>query len=369
MAITERGGGARFLRRTVLGPDEYRTNFRQIDCDVIEEITSNEACRVTPQMSRIYLRLIQAPGRLWEREGVLRFSGEEREGAWLTAWDQLLSVVGVASATARKSISWMNEKGIIGYFAGKNGVGIRIFINRASSSIRERSKPEQKNLRLVRASTAAPRASTVETPFKESFAKKENLETDLVPPAPERGGEQIETQIGVEQGKKTDAETGRARVQNETAIVERIVERIGPQLKVASEREHERTRQWFVEHALPKAIRVAQRSAYDILRANDAISRAAEGGRRTRPDNSRIGANPSVTSRTQVPLSEREINDVAEGCAAIVFAQGRDLDRTLSELVATGGVFLSAEETVRVRVRAEALIADAQIGEGGSGAA
>jgi hypothetical protein len=360
MERREREGGARFLRRTVLGPDEYRTNFRQIDCDVISEITSDEASRVTPQMSRIYLRLIQSPNQYWEREGVLRFSGEDSEGGWLTAWEQLLSVAGVASATARKSIAWMNEMGIIGYFAGKNGVGIRIFINRASSSIRERPKSEQKNLRLIRASTAEPRTSKDEAPFKESFADRENLEADIVPHAPARVGEQSESQFVGEPRERTGTDTRPARVQNETEIVERIVERIGPQLKFASEREHERTRQWFVDHALPKAIRVAQRSAYDILRANDAVSQPGVSSRRHRTDNSRVGANPAAPPIPSGPLTEREINDVAEGCVAIVYAQGRELDRTLSELVAADGGFLTAEEIRRVRARAEALIVSAR---------
>jgi hypothetical protein len=344
----------------VLGPDEYRTNFRQIDCDVIEEITSDEASRVTPQMSRIYLRLIQAPGQYWEREGVLRFAGAEMENGWLTAWEQLLSVAGVASATARKSIAWMNERGIIGYFAGKNGVGIRIFINRASSSIRERPKREQKNLRLVHTSTAEPRASMDEVPFKESFADRDILETEIVPHAQPRAGVKRESAIGNDPGTQTNTYSSSTRVQDESVIVERIVERIGPQLKVASEREHERTRQWFVEHALPKAIRVAQRSAYDILRANDAIAQKGAGSRRIRADNSRVGANPAAAPVVSGPLTEREINDVAEGCAAIVFAQGRDLDRTLAELVGVGGGFLSAEEIARVRARAEVLLAGSQ---------
>ena len=99
----------RFVRRTSLEPNEYRTNFRQIDCDVIATIISDEASIVTAQMSKIYLCLINAPPCYWERDGVLRFAGEEREGKWYTAWEQLISLVGVASATARKALAWMSE--------------------------------------------------------------------------------------------------------------------------------------------------------------------------------------------------------------------------------------------------------------------
>ena len=38
----------RFVRRTSLSQNEYRTNFRQIDCDVISTLISEEASRITP---------------------------------------------------------------------------------------------------------------------------------------------------------------------------------------------------------------------------------------------------------------------------------------------------------------------------------
>ncbi len=125
----------RFVRRTTLHAGEYRKNFRQIDRDAIEIVTSDEACRVTKLMSKVYLRLIDAPLRFWEVEGVIRFTGEEREGKWLTAWEQLISMLGVASATAQKALGWMHEQGVIGYDAHRNGVGIRVFINRATASL------------------------------------------------------------------------------------------------------------------------------------------------------------------------------------------------------------------------------------------
>ena len=81
-------------------------------------------------MCKVYLSLVNLPPDYLEREGVLRFAGCEREGEWQTAWEQLVSLLGVASATARKALQWMSEKGIIGYYAGRNGVGIRIFLNR-----------------------------------------------------------------------------------------------------------------------------------------------------------------------------------------------------------------------------------------------
>src|SRR5215213_4720135 len=179
----------RFVRRTQLGSQEYRTNFRQLDCEVISALISEEATRVTSQMSKVYLCLINAPVELWERDGVLRFTGCEKEGKWQTAWEQLVELAGVATATARKALAWMSEQAIIGYYAGKNGVGIRIFINRAASSIGRKPEAGQKILRLVPASSGAPRTSPNEAALNDSFAVLETLETDINSRAPKNGAD------------------------------------------------------------------------------------------------------------------------------------------------------------------------------------
>src|ERR1044072_9722398 len=88
----------RFVRRTQLGPGEYRKNFRQVDADIIAAVTSREADSVTPLMSKIYLRLVNAPAQYWEREGVLRFEAEAGEGRRVKAWDALCETVGVGGA-------------------------------------------------------------------------------------------------------------------------------------------------------------------------------------------------------------------------------------------------------------------------------
>lgn len=276
----------RFVRRTSLGPNEYRTNFRQIDCDVIATLISDNASKVTPHMSKIYLALVTAPSEYWEREGVLRLAGSEREGEWKTAWEQLVELVGVASATARKALVWMSEQGVIGYFAGKNGVGIRIFINRAVYSIRQKPDQGQKNLRLIRTSTDAPRTSTDEAPFKESFADLESLDAYIHSPAPKSGAADtnafkklseppspcIDNRAAPSQlTALNSAEKYSAKIDS-AAVVEQIVEQVIPQVKAATTREHERTREWFINQALPKAVRVAQASAYDVLRAHGHIN-------------------------------------------------------------------------------------------------
>src|SRR5215207_343888 len=177
----------RFVRRTTLREDEYRTNFRQLDRDAIELLKSPEARRVTHLMAALYLTLIDAPPVYWEREGVLRFTGGGGEGGTSTAWRQLVELLACGNTTAKKALDWMHARGIIGYYAGKNGAGIRIFINRAVASIGRRSG--QKNLRVVRAPSSETRAPAAGTPFNDSYAVSEDLETDLNPRAPENGAQ------------------------------------------------------------------------------------------------------------------------------------------------------------------------------------
>jgi len=361
-----------FVRRTSLEPGEYRANFRQIDCDVIAALVSDEACAVTSQMSKIYLSLINAPSELWEREGVLRLAGREREGEFLTAWQQLVSLAGVASATASKAFQWMAEQGIIGYFAGKNGVGIRIFINRAASSIRQRPNRPQKNLRLVSASDCASRTSPDEVSFKESFAILEDSDSDLIPLASENGAaetnacrepsdpnsESPENHATPPQSTAFDVtEKHSANVFNSATVVEQIVREVVPQVRAAAAREHERTREWFINHAMPKAIRVAQASAYDVLRAHGHVDKSRSRGSssgRNRPDGRQVGKR-IPTEITPRLLSDEEITELAESCVALLVTQGRTVDRSLSEMSVEAGGFLLQDDAQKVRARAEAL--------------
>ncbi len=177
----------RFVRRTSLNESEYHRNFRKLDSETISLLTSNEASKITSQMCKVYLSLINVHPEYLEREGVLRFAGCEKEGEWQTAWEQLVSFLGVASATARKALIWMHKEGIIGYYAGRNGVGIRVFLNRAASSIGHREQPAQKNLRIVPASFSKPHTSRDDTRFKDSYADLEVSDTDLNPHAPKNG--------------------------------------------------------------------------------------------------------------------------------------------------------------------------------------
>jgi len=366
-AATARREEPAFVRRTTLGADEYHKNFRKMDCETISRLTSDEAGRVTSQMCKVYLSLLNAPAGCWEREGVLRFAGEERGDRWTTAWEQLVALVGVASATARKALKWMHEEGIVGYFAGKNGVGIRIFMNRAASSIGRRPAHGQKNLRLVPASAEAPRASADDMPFKDSFADLEILETDLNPRAPKSGAEEIKvlksstppprpSPGSLQRGKTETAE----RVVSPSAageLTEMLLARLDSALRIAASqaaaREHERTREWLENRGLPKAARVAQREAFNVLRQQGLIG--ADARTRARGEIGRRQCEPAEVCR---PSSE-EIRELAEACVAMLEVHGQAVGVTLDRLSAEGGGHLCAEDADRVRSLAEEMLGHA----------
>ena len=375
----------RFVRRTQLGPGEYRKNFRQVDGDVISAVTSPEADRVTPLMSKIYLRLVNAPARYWERDGVLRFEGELSDERRITAWDELCEAVGVASATANKALRWMHEQGIIGYFAGKNGVGIRIFINRAASSIGTRTA-EKKILEFPRASSQEARTSAGEAAFSDSFADLEISEKDLNSRAPKNGAEA--KPVGEKSSAPTRipapvARTSHIREESEqsaqhqvagTASVEEIVERLRSELEPcvreiaaraaaqSSSREMERTREWFETKALPKAVRVAQHETYALLRKYGGVEDRRGGGSAS-PEVGR-GAS-SYTAVAARPLTPEEVRETAEVCVALLETQGKSIEVTLSEISSEGGGWLLPEDAPRVREAARELapssVKDAEI--------
>jgi hypothetical protein len=354
----------RFVRRTQLGPNEYRKNFRQIDGDVISAVTSREADRVTPMMSKIYLRLVHAPAKYWEREGVLRFEAEQEGDGRVKAWDSLCGVAGVASATASKALRWMHEQGIIGYFAGKNGVGIRIFLNRATSSIGSRAGGK-KILEFPPASSLESRASRDEAAFSDSFAVSESLETDLNPRAPKNGADT--KQVGKNTSAPIPAAGAPAGCEGEAAgggattsvavpvgeIVGRLKAELEPCVRDAaaraaaqsSAREMERTREWFETKALPKAVRVAQRETYDLLRKH----RAVDDWRGRESVGLDVGRGRGDYTAAARPLTVEEVRETAEVCVALLETQGKSIEVTLSEFSSERGGWLLPEDAPRVR--------------------
>lgn len=366
---------SRFVRRTNLHEGEYRKNFRQIDRDAIEIVTSDEACRVTNLMSKIYLRLIDAPPCFWEVGGVLRFTGEEKEGEWQTAWEQLTRMLGVASATAQKALNWMHEQGVIGYDAHRNGVGIRIFINRAIASIgKGEGSAKQKNLRLVPTSSGAAHTSPGDMPFKDTFGIKDSLELDFDSRAPKNGADN--TEVGKTFSEPEPAPTGNPQASDpheergsasasskagDTLSVDEIVNRLRsalePSLKAvavqAAQREHERTREWLDRHGIPKATRVAQREAYNVLRSHGFVNAEAQ---RTRAQLEVGRASDSFTAPDARPRTAEEIIEIAETCIALLEAQGKSIEVTLSEISSEGDGWLLPEDAPKVREAAQRLL-------------
>lgn len=94
--------------------------------DILGKIMSAEADRVTHNLSTLYLRLLRAPGELWESEGVLRLVGETSDGEPVSAWERLLEIVRVSPGTARKALRWLEQEGVIAVHRGEGGDDIVI---------------------------------------------------------------------------------------------------------------------------------------------------------------------------------------------------------------------------------------------------
>jgi hypothetical protein len=345
----------RFVRKTRLGPNEYRKNFHQIDREVMAAVTSAEADQVTPLMSKIYLRMVNAPERYWEREGVLRIEAEVREGKSVKSWAVLCELVGVASATASKAVRWMHEQGIIGYFAGKNGAGIRVFLNRAASSIGTRGGPSrEKILDFSRGSSRERRGSPDEPAFNDPFGVSESLDTDINPHAPKNGADKDEV---VKKASAQPPPSIGAMRTFDPVPVDEIMSRLRRELETglvtaarqAAAREHERTREWLESRGLPKAARVAQREAYNVLRQHGVV--AASERARAYLAVGRQGQNSSAAKA----LTPDEVREVAESCVAMLEAHGQAIDVTLAEISAEAGGFLLPADAPKVRELAEAI--------------
>ncbi|MDT7781298.1 MAG: hypothetical protein QOC99_3810 [Acidobacteriota bacterium] len=362
---------AKFIRKTTLRDTESNTNFRMLDNDIGEALTSAEADMVTPLMSKVYTRLMLTPFEMRESERVLRFAGQERDGKWMTAWEQLRRHLRVSSETANKALRWMHQKGIIGYYAGKNGVGIRIFLNRAANSVATKKVPKtQKNLSLIPASNCQPRTSLNEAPFNDSFAVIENLETDLIPLAPEDGADKVaaDKQPFKHSPSSTLSSSSAPCLNREpparTApfagvpfdeIVSRLKFELEPTLqrvaRQAAASEHERTREWLESRGLPKVARVAQREAFNVLRKHGIINETPRAPHAFVCGGSESPSEPHT-------LSGNEVEELAGSCVAMQEVKGQSVEITLAGMSIAAGGFLSAEDVIRVREKVGTLLGD-----------
>lgn len=383
-----------FLTRTSLLPGEYRANFRQIDREAIRVVTSKAARQVTNLMAHIYLCLVEAPRKFYERDGVLHFTGEVKEGKTLTAWEQLTELLEVADGTAHKAFLYMAERKLIGYHAGKNGVGIRIFLNRASDSVKREEERHQKILRLVPVANGEAPVSGNAMPFKKYARKIEDKE--LNPHAPKNSAEThpitendsnapnppaqspLDSQPPIQcRGNDAADLTSTTSVIPADEIINRLRSELAPYLRsiaaqaathaaaTATAREVERTRDWFERRALPKVARVAQAETYTLLRKQGTLD---ERERRARTDlqvgRALVANEYEHTSPQPQPLTPEEIVTTAETCIALLEMQGREIETTLAEMNAESGGWLLAEDVSRVQAKAQALMLERR--EGGS---
>jgi len=277
----------------------------------------------------------------------------------------LYELLGVASATAHKALGWMSEQGIIGYFAGKNGAGIRIFLNRAAGSIGVRAQAAGKKiLPFGRGSNEEAGGSKGEPAFNDSYAVLEVLEKDINPRAPKSGAGQTEVVKKNRPSRQTCSLNPPRSVVSEGVLppsntpprvelpVEEIVSRLRQELepslqstaRLAATREHERTREWLESKGLPKAARVAQREAYNVLRQHGLISPSPR-----RADSGLVGVRQEPPPAEIRRLSPEEVKELAETCVAMLEVHGQGIDTTLSHLSSEAGGPLMAEDVPRVR--------------------
>lgn len=378
---------SRFIPRTTLLPGEYRTNFRQIDCDALRLVRSRAARQVTKLMAHIYICLIDAPMKFREREGVLRFVGEVREGETVTAWEQLTELLEVADGTAHKALQWMAEQRLIGYHAGKNGVGIRIFLNRAADSVKREAERNQKSLRLAPVANGGIPVSPNAMPFKNYG--RDYVDQEIKPPAPKNGAnahtmgetaftpEPLQPEASPEPlGGNGEVEAAGATLASRSVVpTDEIVSRLRAELvpylhtvaaqaasraaTQAASNEVGRTREWFEQRALPKVARVAQAETYNLLRRHGTLD---ERERRARADLQVGRSSASVTAASEYAppesrlLTPEEVETTAETCVAMLEVQGREVEAMLVEMSADNGGWLLAEDVTRVREAAHALM-------------
>jgi hypothetical protein len=94
--------------------------------EVARLITSEEADRVTPLMSRIYYRLVGLPPEWWVEPAVVRVAGGTRGEVPTTAWAELVERLGVPPELAKEALEWMDKKEFIHYREVKGGREIEI---------------------------------------------------------------------------------------------------------------------------------------------------------------------------------------------------------------------------------------------------
>jgi hypothetical protein len=76
-------------------------------------LVSDEADLISEHICFIYVRLALAPDELWESESVLCLKGSFRPGQAMLPWQQGLEMTKVPAQELKKSLEWMQEKGML----------------------------------------------------------------------------------------------------------------------------------------------------------------------------------------------------------------------------------------------------------------
>ena len=127
----------------------------------------------------------------------------------------------------------------------------------------------------------------------------------------------------------------------------------------AAAHEHERTRVWLESRGLPKAARVAQNEAYNVLRKYGVISETARSARAL----AGVGRSDFTPPEPHL-LTQEEIAELAEACVAMLETKGQSIELTLSEMSTEAGGFLLPEDAPRVRDKANSSLSAGNSREG-----
>jgi hypothetical protein len=205
----------------------------------------------------------------------------------------------------------------------------------------------------------------------DSYAVRESSDTEINPGAPKNGADAKRLDKKFPDPTRNtpaiirpDAESSRPPgVISIEDVVTRLRAELEPAMQTAARqaaaREHARTREWLENRGLPKAARVAQHEAYNVLRKYGVISEAS----RTSSSQSEVGRS-NYEPPAPHSLSDEEVNDLAQACMAMLETQGQSIEVTLSEMSAEAGGFLLPEDAGRVREKAKSLLSANEVSEG-----
>jgi hypothetical protein len=210
----------------------------------------------------------------------------------------------------------------------------------------------------------------------DSFAVREVSDTDKNPLAPKNGADTERADRTLSEPTPPSpanyhpsnvAPKPSRRHEPEPLLLEDVVTRLRAELepamreaaRQAAASEHERTREWLENRGLPKAARVAQQEAYNVLRKYGVIGEVSRPVR-SQPEVGQTNYTPPAPH----PLSAEEVTELAQACIAMLETQGQSVEMTLSEMSSEAGGFLLPEDAGRVREKANSLLS---ANDGGAG--